>query len=126
MGGVKGLEGKLSAVEAGQPVFSVKFLKGVKYKAILFINEGKSRKKKIKTHFNGQEVEATFIGQGLGYHGLGAARRPIEQDAFRRQNPHAGEGLRMPQGPLHSLLQLQLHVFHASYISPTDLTEKEF
>lgn len=82
--------------------------------------------KNIKTHFNGQEVEATFIGQGLGYHGLGAARRPIEQNAFRGQNPHAGEGLGMPQGPLHGLLQLKLHFFHASYISPADLRRKNF
>lgn len=113
-------------MEAGQPVFSVKFLKGVKFEGAIFFfyKRENSRKNKIKTHFNGQEVEATFISQGLGYHGLGAARRPIEQDAFRGQNPHAGEGLRMTQGPLHGLLQLQLHVFHASYISPADLREK--
>lgn len=70
----------------------------------------------MKTHFNGQEVEATFISQSLGYHGLGAAWGPIEQDSFRRLDPHAGEGLRVPQRPLHSLLQFQLHLLH-----PTDI-----
>lgn len=60
--------------------------------------------KNLKTHFNGQEVEAAFIGQGLGYHGLGASRRSVEQNAFGRQDPHACEGLGMPQGPLHGLL----------------------
>lgn len=38
---------------------------------ILFKERRKKRMiKNLKTHFNGQEVEAAFIGQGLGYHGL--------------------------------------------------------
>lgn len=82
--------------------------------------------KNINTHFNGQEVEAAFVGQGLGYHGLGAARRSVEQDAFGGQDPHAGEGLGMPQGPLHGLLQLQLHFFHAGYVRPADLKIENF
>lgn len=79
----------------------------------------------MKTHFNSQEVEATFISQGLGYHGLGAAWWPIEQDSFRRLDPHAGEGLRVPQRPLHGLLQFQLHLLHPAYIWPADLKEEK-
>ena len=75
----------------------------------------------MKTHFNCQEVEAAFIRQSLGYHGLGAAGRPIEQDSFRRLDPHAGEGLGVPQRPLHGLLQLQLHLLHPADIRPADL-----
>lgn len=70
----------------------------------------------MRTHFNSQEVEAALIGQGLGDHGLGAARGPVQQDSFRGLDPHTGEGLGVPQGPLHSLLQFQLHILH-----PTDV-----
>lgn len=73
------------------------------------------------THFDCQEVEPTFISQGLGDHGLGAAWRPVEQDSFRRLDAHAGEGLGVPQGPLHGLLQFQLHLLHPAHVGPADL-----
>lgn len=75
----------------------------------------------MKTHFNSQEVEPTFISQGFGYHGLGAAWGTIEQDSFRWLDPHAGEGLRVHQRPLHGLLQFQLHLLHPAYVRPADL-----
>lgn len=75
----------------------------------------------MKTHFNSQKVEPTFISQGLGYHGLGAAWGPIEQDSFRWLDAHAGKGLRVPQRPLHGLLQFQLHLLHPADIRPADL-----
>lgn len=75
----------------------------------------------IKTYFNGKEVETTFISQGLGYHGLGAAWGPVEQDSFRWLDPHAGEDLRVPQRPLHGLLQFQLHLLHTTDVQPADL-----
>lgn len=110
--------GGLSAAGVGQSSLE----KGLN--TILF--KEKREKRMIKTHFNGQEVEATFIGQGLGYHGLGASGRSVEQNAFGREDPHAGEGLGMPQGPLHGLLQFQLHFFHAGYVRPADLKRKNF
>lgn len=75
----------------------------------------------MKTHLDSQEVEPTLISQGLGYHGLGAARGPVQQDSSRRLDPHAGEGLGVPQGPLHGLLQFQLHLVHPAHIRPADL-----
>ncbi len=75
----------------------------------------------LKAHFNSQEVEATFISQGLGYHGLGAAWGPIEQHSFRWLDPHADEGLRVPQRPLDSLLQFLLHLLHPADVGPADL-----
>lgn len=75
----------------------------------------------MKTHFNSQEVEPTFISQCLCYHGLGAAWGPIQEDSFRWLDPHAGEGLRVPQRPLHGLLQFELHLLHPTYIRPADL-----
>lgn len=77
-----------------------------------------------KTHFNRQEVEPTFISQSLGYHGLGATGRTVEQDSLRWLDPHAGEGLWVPEGPLHSLLQLQLYLLHPTYVRPAHLDEK--
>lgn len=41
MRGVKGQEGKLSLVEAGQPVFSLKFIKGVKYVHVILLKQTK-------------------------------------------------------------------------------------
>lgn len=58
-----------------------------------------------RTYFNSQKVEPTFISQGLGYHGLGAAWGPVEQDPFRWLDSHAGEGLRVRQRPLYCLFQ---------------------
>lgn len=69
-----------------------------------------------KTYFNSQEVEAAFIGQGLGDHGLGASRGPVQQDPFRRLDPHTGEGLGVSERPLHRLLQLQLHLLHPAHV----------
>lgn len=75
----------------------------------------------MKTHFDSKEVEPTFIGQGLGYHGFRAAWGSVEQDSFRWLDPHACEGLRVPERPLHSLLQFQLHFLHPAYVWPADL-----
>lgn len=75
----------------------------------------------MKTHFNSQEVQSTFISQCLGYHGLGAAWGSIKKDSFRWLDPHAGEGFRVPQRPLHSLLQFQLHLLHPADVWPVDL-----
>lgn len=75
----------------------------------------------MKTHFNSQKVEPTFISQSLGYHCLGAAWGPVEQHSFRWLDPHAGEGLRVPQRPLNGLLQFELHLLHPTYIRPANL-----
>lgn len=75
----------------------------------------------MKTHFNSQEVQPTFIGYSLGDHGLGAARGPVQQDSFRWLDAHAGEGLRVFERPLNGLLQLQLYLLHPADIRPTDL-----
>lgn len=70
----------------------------------------------VKTYFNSQKVEPTFISQGFGYHGFGAAWRPIQQDSFWWLDPHAGKGLGVPQGPLHGLFQFQLYLCHPTNI----------
>lgn len=75
----------------------------------------------MKTYFNSQKVEPTFISQSLGYHGLGAAWGPVEQYSFRWLDPHAGECLRVPQRPLNGLLQFQLHLLHPTNIWPANL-----
>ena len=72
-------------------------------------------------HLDGQEVEAALVGEGLGDHGLGAARGPVEQDPLGGLDPHAGESLGVPQGPLHGLLQFELHLVHAAHVGPADL-----
>ena len=100
-------------MKSGKESHFYKVLSGQSHKRAGSLTENDSV---MKTHFNSQKIESAFISQSLGYHGLGAAWGPIEQDSFRWLDAHSGEGLRVPQRPLHSLLQFQLHLCHPTNI----------
>ena len=72
--------------------------------------------RKFTTNLDSDKVEAAFRSYSLGDHGFGAARRAVHQQAFRWVDAQSGEGVRMGEGPDHSLLQLQLQLFLTPYI----------
>lgn len=99
---------------------------GVRRNQVTFLSQTTSLSNNSITYFNGQKVEPTFVGQSLGYHGLGAAWWSVEQHPLGWLDSHASEGLRVPQRPLNSLLQFQLHLLHAAYIRPANLEKGKF
>ncbi len=78
-----------------------------------------------KTNLDSYKVEPTLSGERLGDHGFRAARWSVHQEALWLSDAHAGERVRVLQGPLDALLEFVLQVFLPSDIFPRHLQRRD-